>query len=1020
MGKDTLKKTGLLVLFIAVLLFIAVHGLHSGYLTAPPRLSETGAQQVAAHESEPVGFFSADTVDIGEQTEGAADYGSGGSGSGHHARKALKAPTHPPYVADEVLVQFSPKISRDEILGLLNGSGITIQQVLSSGNLVRLKLPPSLCVDDALEMFRDIPEVVFSEPNFLVRTSGVPNDPSFDKQWALDNGGGQGGMADADIDAVEAWDKNVGSASVVVAVVDEGIDFNHPDLSQNIRVNTDEIPGNGIDDDQNGFVDDVHGWDFYHDDNTVFDDAAEDRHGTEVAGIIGAVGNNGIGTAGICWTVSILPVKFIANGSGTVADAVLALNYAVNEGADIINCSWGGSFYSVALEAAFQDVRSAGVLVVTSAGNSGMDTDVNSHYPSNYSMDNILSVAATDNKDELSSFSNYGVTTVDLGAPGSALYTTVPGGKYAYFSGTSASAPVVSGAAALALSTEPNQTYLDLKDGVMNSVDAVPDLTQKTVSGGRVNVYNLTAILGPADSDGDGLPDTFEVAYGLNPADATDARTDPDGDGLDNLLEFFYGTEPDNADTDGDGLDDGFEVGYSLDPGSAADGSSDLDGDGLTNVVEYAAQTRIDNGDTDGDGIDDFTEYGSAQHAVDTDRDGAIDALDDDADNDGKPDAQEGVADADNDGLPNYVDVNDSDGPLGDQDGDGLINSVEATFMLNANLIDSDGDGIDDRTEFGPGSIPRDSDGDNVADALDADADGDGKSDLDEGVADDDQDGVPNYRDGDDRDGPTGDSDSDGLLNATEASYGLNVNLSDSDGDGLGDFSEFQNGADFDHDGLIDALDPDSDDDGAPDMFEGNLDGNGDTIPDRLDSTVATLLTDYGSLSLILPGVSGEFEQVRFIAQPVAESVLPDLDFRYGGFQYKVTGVGIGGSVSIMVQTSFALPPNAEFWKGDGQNGFYKYPAVIQGNSLQFTLTDGDSGDDDGLTDGVIVDPGYIAVPVVSNSGPVSGGGGGGSGCSLSTVRSGFSRGAADLILLMSPLILLSGAVRRAKHFFSG
>ncbi len=918
-----------------------------------------------------------------------------------------------PYANQEILVQFSPRISRDEIIALLNSLDMSIAQVLGNENILRVRLPEDVDVAKALALFRGMPEVVFSEPNFIVHTSGAPNDPSYALQWAMHNGGQTGGTADADIDAAEAWDRATGSHGVIVAVVDEGIDLTHPDLGANVWVNPGEIAGNGLDDDGNGYIDDVRGWDFYHGDASVYDDPGEDRHGTQVAGIIGAVGNNGAGVAGVCWTVRLMPVKFIAYGSGTVADAIAALHYAADNGAQVVNCSWGGTSYSESLEAAFRALRDAGVLVVASAGNSAQDTDSHNHYPSNYDLANIVSVAATNKHDALSGFSNYGLSTVDLGAPGSAVYTTVPGGNYGDFYGTSAAAPFVTGAAALALSVEPGLSYLDVKDNLLNSVDPVSSLTGRTVTGGRLNLNNLIGRLEPRDADGDGMPDGFEIAHGLDPDDPDDATADADSDGLSNLDEYRQATSPLDPDTDDDGMPDGFEVSRLLDPTTAADASSDSDGDGLSNLVEYRHGMRIDAPDSDDDGLDDFTEFGPYEAATDSDGDGLIDALDRDADNDGKPDAQEGVGDADGDGAANYVDQNDTDGPAGDQDGDGLENGLEVSYMFYPNLADSDGDGIDDLTEFGPGAAPRDSDQDGVPDGLDQDSDNDGTDDEAEGEGDADRDNIPDYRDGDDRDGPWGDADGDGLLNGQEAAHGLNVNVPDSDGDGLGDLTEFGTAAepaDTDGDGLIDAIDPDSDNDGAPDSSEGDADMDDDGIPDRLDGAAATVLSEVGAICLTIEGPEGSLEEVVFLAQAVAESTLPNLAFPYGGLQYRIIGLEAGATVSLTIRTDFVLAANAEFWKYDPMDGYYRYPAVIGERSVQFSLTDGALGDEDRVADGVILDPGYIGVPVASeHTAPAAAsGGGGGGGCALAHRGARGAGGLADLAALMFPLGILA------------
>src|SRR6266568_3634701 len=268
------------------------------------------------------------------------------------------------------------------------------------------------------------------EPNFKVSVNRVPNDPQFGALWGLNNIGQTGGVAGADIDAPEAWDTTTGSNQVIVAVIDTGIDRTHPDLAPNIWVNPGEIPGNGIDDDGNGYVDDVYGYDFYNRDADPSDDHG---HGTHVAGTIGAAGDNGIGVAGVNWNVRLMSVKFIgADGFGFTSDAIDAVVYATDMGARVMNNSWGGGEYSQALADAISAANAAGVLFV----------------------------AATDASDNLASFSNYGPGSVHLGAPGVSIFSTVPAAGnpccsdpsgYKYLSGTSMAAPHVSGAAALLL-----------------------------------------------------------------------------------------------------------------------------------------------------------------------------------------------------------------------------------------------------------------------------------------------------------------------------------------------------------------------------------------------------------------------------------------------------------------------------------------------------------------------------------------------------------------------------------------
>ena len=272
--------------------------------------------------------------------------------------------------------------------------------------------------------------VLYAQPNYYVhlQTTGFPNDPNFSSQWGMNNTGQTGGTTDADIDAPEAWAITAGDSSIVVAVLDTGVDYTHPDLAANIWTNPGEIAGDGIDNDGNGFIDDVHGWDFQNEDNDPMDDHG---HGTHVAGTIAAVGNNGVGVAGVAWNVTIMPLK-IMSSSGTSFDAIQALNYAVAMGVKISN----NSYYMSGMYNAIEAAGAAGHLFVTAAGNSGVNTDITPHYPSIYDLENIISVAATDHNDNKLSSSNYGLTTVDLGAPGANIYSTKKGGGYGNMSGT--------------------------------------------------------------------------------------------------------------------------------------------------------------------------------------------------------------------------------------------------------------------------------------------------------------------------------------------------------------------------------------------------------------------------------------------------------------------------------------------------------------------------------------------------------------------------------------------------------
>jgi hypothetical protein len=351
-------------------------------------------------------------------------------------------------------------------------------------------------LEETLARLQADPRVRYAEPNYRIQAADhgtAPNDPSFHQQWGLDNFGqtvnGSAGTADADIDAEEAWSVTHGSASVVVGVLDTGLDPTHPDLAGNVWVNPGEdcagCRTDGLDNDANGYVDDWRGWDFVNNDNNPSDD---NGHGSHVAGIIGAVGNNGVGVTGVNWDVELMPLKFLdAAGSGTTADAVEALLYATKNGADLTNNSWAAAPFSQAMLDAIEQADVAGSLFVAAAGNDGLDRDTYTDYPAAYDAPNIIVTAATDGNDARAWFSGYGARTVDLGAPGVNVYSTWRLGNYKYASGTSMATPHVAGAAALAKAAFPAASDLGVKALLLRTSDANASLAGRTTTGGRLN-----------------------------------------------------------------------------------------------------------------------------------------------------------------------------------------------------------------------------------------------------------------------------------------------------------------------------------------------------------------------------------------------------------------------------------------------------------------------------------------------------------------------------------------------------
>jgi subtilisin family serine protease len=347
--------------------------------------------------------------------------------------------------------------------------------------LVHVKLNPGITPEEAIANLKQDPHVEYVEHNLFVHAlETFPNDPDFNLLWGLYNTGQSNGAAGADIDVVSAWDTSTGSSEVVVAVIDTGIEYTHPDLAANMWVNAAEIPHNGIDDDGNGFVDDVHGYDFYNDDADPIDDHF---HGTHCAGTIGAKGNNGIGVTGVNWTVRLMAIKFLsASGNGDTAGAVSAIQYAINNGAHVMSNSWGGSGRSQALQDVILEAHNAGIVFVAAAGNNGNDSIV---YPAAY--EKVIAVSATDHNDEKASFSSYG-TFIDVGAPGVYIYSTKLDGSYGYASGTSMACPHVAGLAALIKSQDTTLTPDQVEYILETSADDLGDTGWDTFYGsGRIN-----------------------------------------------------------------------------------------------------------------------------------------------------------------------------------------------------------------------------------------------------------------------------------------------------------------------------------------------------------------------------------------------------------------------------------------------------------------------------------------------------------------------------------------------------
>jgi subtilisin family serine protease len=404
-------------------------------------------------------------------------------------RLLLSAADHGrPYAAGEVLVKFDADAAPAAIENAARGVGAVELKRFENIGVRSWRLGAGVSVEQALAHLRGpalAGIVAYAEPNYTLYASdfpATPNDPFRAQLYGLHNVGQTGGTIDADIDAPEAWAAGyTGSSSVVVGIIDTGIDYTHPDLAANIWTNPGEVAGDGLDNDGNGFVDDVHGYDFVGAGDS--DPRDDNGHGTHVAGTIGATGDNGVGVVGVNWNVKLMALKFLnASGQGLTDDAIEAVNYAAGMGVRITNNSWGGGGFSQAL---YDAINVSNSLFVAAAGNGASST---LRLPAGYDLPNIISVAATDASDNLATFSSYGADWVDLAAPGVAVFSTYAGNTYATISGTSMATPHVSGAAALLLASNPSLTTADVKATLLNSVDPLAPLAGKTLTGGRLSV----------------------------------------------------------------------------------------------------------------------------------------------------------------------------------------------------------------------------------------------------------------------------------------------------------------------------------------------------------------------------------------------------------------------------------------------------------------------------------------------------------------------------------------------------
>lgn len=431
----------------------------------------------------------------------------------------------PEAVPGEYVIKFKDSAAASRSLSTLSSTvGSYIKDQIPNLNVVVIKRPVFEIQSNVLSNLKQNPYVEFVEPNYIYRASKLPNDTMFSQLWGLSNVGQadsskKEGVAGIDVGAEQAWDITTGSKDVVVAVIDTGVNFNHPDLKDNMWVNEAELNGQaGVDDDGNGIIDDIHGASFVNAAKPSGNPLDDNGHGSHCAGTIAGVGNNGIGVAGVAWEARIMALKFLsASGSGSMDGALKAIDYAVAHGAKILSNSWGGGGQSDILKAAIQRSHDANTLFVAAAGNESNNNDSRPTYPATYDVPNVVSVAALDNRGRIASFSNYGKTKVHIAAPGVNVLSTVLGTKYDSYSGTSMAAPHVSGVAVLLAAAEPNLTGVELKERMMKTAVPLDTLRGKSVAG-LVNAYKaLRNEVAPPDANDPSLwnsvPYTFSTPH---------------------------------------------------------------------------------------------------------------------------------------------------------------------------------------------------------------------------------------------------------------------------------------------------------------------------------------------------------------------------------------------------------------------------------------------------------------------------------------------------------------------------
>jgi|GEM_PF-3430002 len=628
-----------------------------------------------------------------------------------NAVPAGAATRHPAQHPTHFLVRFKPgmaKAVKNATLATVPGAKFVREYHRVDGlQLIDL---PSGHIKEACETLRKNPNVRYAEPDFMITLSRVPNDPNLPLLWGMQNTGqtvnGDEGTAGIDIRAPQAWQVWTGDPSFRIAVIDSGVNYTHPDLAANVWTNPGEIPGNGIDDDGNGYVDDIHGYDFLNRDGDPMDD---NGHGSHVSGTIGAVGDNGIGVVGVNWQCKIVGLKFLgAGGSGPVSAAIEGLQYAIYNNIRVSNNSWGSTAFSTALRDTIQAAGNAGHLFVAAAGNSSADNDILPHYPAAYDLDNIISVAAINNDGRLAGFSNYGAVSVDLAAPGVQVYSTMLASNYGYLNGTSMATPHVTGVAGLIMSRVPSWTWQQVRDQILSTAIPSVFLTGRMVTGGWINAQ---AAVG--DCNENGIADDVDIATGTSQdcsgnGTPDECESDCNGNGLADSCDIFSGSSldcssngiPDECEPDcnSNGRADSCDIFLGFDTDCDSNGvpdscQPDCNGNGVADECDIRTGMSADctgngvpdecEGDCNGNGVADICDLNSGT-SIDCTGNGIPDECDiaagtsTDCTQNGVPDECE--YDCNANGRADSCDI--ADGLLTDVDGDGIADSCKLGFAI--------------------------------------------------------------------------------------------------------------------------------------------------------------------------------------------------------------------------------------------------------------------------------------------------------------------------------------------------